>query len=69
VITRKDEDIDAYRKQVLEFEKIIRTKEEQIADLQSKIITLSHEISEKDMELEFYSSSIEELRAELANAQ
>lgn len=52
----------------MEFEKIIRTKEEQIADLQSKIITLSHEISEKDMELEFYSSSIEELRAELANA-
>jgi peptidoglycan hydrolase CwlO-like protein len=68
VITKKDEDIDAYRRQVIEFEKIIRAKEEALSDLQTKIITLSHEVTEKDMEIEFYSSSIEELRTELAKA-
>jgi len=39
-----------------------------MAELQTKIITLSHEVAEKDMEIEFYSSSIEELRADLAKA-
>lgn len=43
----------------------MKLKDEKIAELQTKIIAISHEVSEKEMELEFYSTSLEETKAEL----
>lgn len=66
MLGRKDEDLDAYRKQCLELERQLKVKDDKITDLQTQIITLSHDIQEKEMELEFYSTNLEEANAEIA---
>lgn len=68
-ISLKDEDLNAYRKQLIEQEKIIKERNDKISELQTQILTLSHEVSEKEMELEFYSHSMEETKAELQKLQ
>ena len=65
VLSKKDEDLDAYRKQLLDFEKQLKQKDEQISELQTKVIAVSHDLSEKEMELEFYSHSLDEAKAEI----
>ena len=65
MLGKKDEDMDAYRKQVLALEKDLKTKEDKIAELQTKIIDLSREVQEKDMELEFYQATHEETKTQL----
>ena len=69
VLGKKDEDMDAYRKQVLTLEKELKARDEKIAELQTKIIDLSREVQEKDMELEFYQATHEETKNELIKTQ
>lgn len=60
VMGKKDEDLDAYRKKCLELEQELKQKDDKITDLQGQVVRLSNEVAEKEMEIEFYSNSLEE---------
>jgi len=60
-LSKKDEDLNAYRKQCLDLEKQLKVKDDKISELQTQIITLSNDISDKDMALDFYASSEQEM--------
>jgi chromosome segregation ATPase len=57
VLGKKEEDLDAYRKQVLDLERSIKVKDDKIAELELRVGDLSREVQEKEMELDFYSAN------------
>ena len=65
MIETKEADIDGFRKRVIELEKELKIKEDRLLSLEANVVKLGAEVADKDYEIEFYSTQIEELQNEV----
>ena len=65
LLQTKEQDIDAFRKRVVELEKDSKGKDDRLSKLETQVVELSTQVADKDYEIEFYTHSIDELQNEV----
>lgn len=61
--------MEAFRKRVVELEKEGKLKDDRLIQLEAKVVEISTELADKDYEIQFYATSIEELQNEILQLQ
>jgi chromosome segregation ATPase len=61
MVQSKEQDLEGFRKRVVELERESKEKDERLIKLEARVVELSTEVADKDYEIVFYFNSIEEL--------